>query len=37
MLGGGGTVVFFMVQGRAIFRDTFFKPLRNYGSHFHNF
>ena len=35
--GGGGTLVLFVVRRRAIFRGTFFKPLRNYGSHFHNF
>ena len=35
--GGGGTLVLFVVRGRAIFRGTFFKPLRNYGYHFHNF
>ena len=35
--GGGGTLVLFMVRGRAIFKGTFFKPLRNYGYHFHNF
>ena len=34
---GGGTLVLFMVRGRAIFRGTFFKPLRNYGYHFHNY
>ena len=36
-LGGGVTLVLFVVRGRAIFRGTFFKPLRNYGYHFHNF
>ena len=42
--GGGGTLILFVVRGRAIwygdvpfFRGTFFKPLRNYGYHFHNF
>ena len=35
--GGGGTLVLFVVRGRAIFRGTFLKPLRNYGYHFHNF
>ena len=30
---GGGN----LVRGRAIFRGPFFKPLRNYGYHFHNF
>ena len=35
--GGGGILVLFVVRGRAIFRGTFFKPLRNYGYHFHNF
>ena len=29
--GGGGKLVLFMVRGRAIFRGTFLKPLRNYG------
>ena len=32
---GGGTLVLFVVRGRAIFRGTFFKPIRNYGYHFH--
>ena len=36
-LGGGGILVVFVVRGRAIFRDTVFKPLPNYGYHFHNF
>ena len=36
-LGGGGILALFVVRGRAIFRGTFFKPLRNYGYHFHNF
>ena len=36
-LGGGGNLVPFVVRGRAIFRGTFFKSLRNYGYHFHNF
>ena len=36
-LGGGGNLILFMVRGRAIFRGTFFKPLRNYGYLFHNF
>ena len=35
--GGGGNLVLFVLRGRAIFRGTFFKPLRNYGYHFHNF
>ena len=35
--GGGGNLVLFIVRGRAIFRGTFFKPLRNYGYHFHKF
>ena len=35
--GGGSTLVLFVVRGRAIFRGTFFKPLRNYRYHFHNF
>ena len=34
---GGVTLVLFVVRGRAIFRGTYFKPLRNYGYHFHNF
>ena len=38
---GGGTLVLFVVRGRAIFGGTFFKPLRNYGCPFqgifHNF
>ena len=29
--GGGVNLVLFMVRGRAIFRGTFFKPLRNHG------
>ena len=35
--GGGGTLVLFVVRGRAIFGGTFFKQLRNCGYHFHNF
>ena len=35
--GGGGNLVLFMVRGPAIFRGTFFKPLWNYGYHFHKF
>ena len=35
--GGGGILILFVVSRRAIFRGTFFKPLRNYGYHFHNF
>ena len=34
---GGGNLVLFMARGRAIFRGTFLKPLRNCGLHFHNF
>ena len=35
--GGRGTLVLLVVRGLAIFRGTYFKPLQNYGHHFHNF
>ena len=35
--GGGGTLVLFVVRDVPFFRGTFFKPLRNYEYHFHNF
>ena len=37
MVSGGRTLVLFVVRGRAIFRDTLFKPLRSYEHHVHNF
>ena len=37
-LGGGGVPLYCSWYGDVpFFRGTFFKPLRNYGYHFHNF
>ena len=35
--GGGGYLCTLRGTGRAIFRGTFLKQLRNFGYHFHNF